>query len=212
MRHRCCIHLGQEDPMKTLVLLGSVGAVVALAAPASARDKTVQRRPQHDVAVSTTRTTAAEGRDVAESRADYRRRFEGKRWTLAPLVGYASSGLGVGVGGRFGYTFETPIYLGGNFVYQTGADIPRAHSFYPSVEVGYDLGVETVLLRPYAGLGPYFRAGDVPASSTGLIYPGFTLHWLIPSTPAFLGADTRMLLPFEGNAALAVMATGGVNL
>jgi hypothetical protein len=211
--------------MKTTLSLSLAVVVLAFAGSASAREKTKKTTStvvtDDGTRVSTTRTTSATTdpeypyyrRDVVESRADYRRRIEGKHWTLAPMVGYGSNGLGVGVGGRLGYTFATPIYIGGNFVYHAGADTtPRIHAYYPSAEFGYDFGVDTVLLRPYGGVGVLFRGGDVPTTNTGLVYPGFTFHWLIPRSPAFLGADARVLLPFDGGAALAVMGTVGANL
>ena len=208
--------------MKTTTLLLSLtvfALVFATAASAEEKSrtkkKTVDRRG-HTV-VSTTRTTAATyepyyRRDVVESRAEERRRVEGRHLTLEPMVGAGTNGLGFGVGGRLGYTFTTPVYVGGNFVYHTGEGVPRTHAYYPSAEVGYDIGIDDILLRPYGGVGALFRGGDVPSTSTGVVYPGLTFHWLIPRSPAFLGADARVLLPFEGSAAFAMMGTAGANL
>ena len=205
--------------MKTAILLGlTLGtmtlATVTMGAERTRTKKTVVVRRN---AVSTTHTTAATydpyyRRDVVESRADERRLYEGRHWTLAPMVGAGTNGLGLGVGGRFGYTFATPLYVGGNFVYHAGSETPRAYAYYPSAEIGYDIGVGDVLLRPYGGAGAMFRGGDVPSSSTGLVYPGFTVHWLVPRTAAFIGADGRVLFPFDSAPALAVMGTVGANL
>jgi hypothetical protein len=207
--------------MKTAILLSLTIGALAVAATASAEEKTTRTkkttvRRDHAV-VSTTRTTAASydpyyRRDVVESRAEERRRIEGKHLTLEPMIGAASNGFGLGFGGRVGYTFDTPVYVGGNFVYHVGSDTPRAYAYYPSGEVGYDFGIDDVVLRPYGGIGVLFRGGDVASTSTGLVYPGFTFHWLVPRSPAFIGADARVLLPFEGTAAFAMMGTAGANL
>jgi hypothetical protein len=163
---------------------------------------------------STTTTTAANydsRRDVVESRAEDRREVRGDRWTVAPQVGAATGGYGFGVGARVGYTFHTPIYVGGNFMYHTSGDVPGSErAFYPSAEVGYDIGMGPVLFRPYVGAGALMRDA---ASTSGLVYPGATIAYLIKDTPAFVGADGRVLLPTADNAnnAIAISGTAGVN-
>src|SRR6185369_7487167 len=132
---------------------------------------------------STTRTTAAvttPRHDVVENRAEERREVEGDRWTIAPMIGGATNGLGFGMGARLGYTFATPVYLGANYMYHTGSDDnARTYAHYPSGEIGYDAGVGPVLIRPYGGAGVLFRGGNGASTNTGLVYPGLTVHVLI---------------------------------
>jgi hypothetical protein len=219
--------------MRCVIYMGLAACVLAFAAPASAHDDNVRgtkrvrvndnKDNDADRAVSTTRTTSFDvggpndpsvRRDVVESRAEERREVEGKRLTLAPMIGYGTNGLGLGVGGRLGYTFRTPVYLGANYMYHTGVD-NTAYVHYPSGELGYDIGVGPVLLRPYAGLGAMFAGrrndGVRDTLTTGVAYPGLTAHYLIPKSPAFVGADGRVLIPFEGSAALGVSGTAGLN-
>jgi len=202
--------------MKTSLLLGASVLSLAFASTALAETRTVKvtnKDRDPDRAVSTTHTTSAvttDRRDVVESSAEERREVEGDHWTVAPLVGAATNGYGVGIGARVGYTFATPVYLGANFMYQTGSDDSRSSaSYYPSAEIGYDIGVGDVLLRPYGGVGALLRNGG--GNDTALLYPGFTMHYLIPRSPAFVGADARVLLPVQGAAAFSAEGTTGVN-
>ena len=69
-----------------------------------------------DLAVGTTRTTGAarpgERTDVIESRPEERRKVDNDRFTLAPMFGYGSRDLNLGVGARAGYTFRNvPVYV-----------------------------------------------------------------------------------------------------
>ena len=214
--------------MRIGILLSCGALALAVAAPAMADEvirpkktkttrttKAENKDRDADVAVSTTRTTSAvndprSGRDVVESRAEDRREEEGRRFTLAPMLGYGTNDLGVGVGARVGYTFETPVYLGGNFMYHAGENGIR-NAYYPSAELGYDIGAGPVLFRPYAGAGALFRNTVTRDTSTGLVYPGLTVHYLIPRSPAFVGGDARVLVPFEGTAAVAMTASTGLN-
>ncbi len=212
--------------MRIGILSSCAVLVVAISAPAPAHETVTARTTNTktkvdnkdrdaDVAVSTTRTTSAvhdprDRRDVVESRAEERREVEGRHFTLAPMVGYGSNDLGVGFGARVGYTFATPVYLGGNFMYHAGESGIR-NAYYPSAELGYDIGAGPVLFRPYVGGGALFRNTTTRDTSTGLLYPGLTVHYLIARSPAFVGGDARVLVPFEGSAALAVNATTGLN-
>ena len=163
---------------------------------------------------STTTTTAANydtRRDVVESRAEDVRERRGDRWSVAPQVGAATGGYGFGVGARVGYTFRTPIYVGANFMYHQGGDVPGSErALYPSAEVGYDIGVGPVLIRPYVGAGLLVRDA---ATNTGLVYPGATIAYYIGDTPLYVGADGRVLLPTgdDANRAVAISGTAGVN-
>src|SRR5690349_15610642 len=132
--------------MKTLVCMQALALGIVLAAPAMADDTRVgthRREHQRDVTVSTTHTTAAvttPREDVVETRTVDRGDVVGDRWTIAPMLGAATNGLGLGVGARVGYTFRTPVYLGANYMYHTGSDDNgRTYAHYPSAELGYEV-------------------------------------------------------------------------
>jgi hypothetical protein len=190
-----------------------------------------------DTSVGTTKTTSAEPqparRDVAESRAEEVREIEGKRWSVAPLLGYGTADLKFGLGARGGYTFETPIYVGGTFLYHfgnssvtspTGTSVVEADRrfYYPAAEVGYDFGFGPLLVRPYGALGVLFIRSELTANgiTSGtttdkqlMIYPGITAQYILPRSPLFLGADMRVLLPLEGeNASFSMFATAGITM
>ncbi|HEY8076947.1 MAG TPA: hypothetical protein VIF62_22625 [Labilithrix sp.] len=192
--------------MKTKLLLVAL-PLAALPMSARADDATTK----HDrVAVSTTHTTSASRWNgaSADDDADMRREVLNKHFTLAPELGWASNGFGAAVGGRVGYTFDVPVYVGASFVYQTGERSTSA-TWYPSGELGYDLGVANVLIRPYGGAGALVRQGG--QASTGLVYPGVTAQWLIPRSYAFLGGDARLLIPLDDVPAVSLMGTAGLN-
>jgi hypothetical protein len=183
-----------------------------------------------DVSVGKTRTTSAEPRDVVESRAEETREIEGRRWSVAPLLGYGTNDFKLGIGARAGYTFKTPVYVGGTFLYHFGADnilvgpgITEASSrlYYPAAEVGYDIGIGPVLVRPYGGAGFLFTrtsitTNGVSASDTKsslMIYPGATAQFIFPRSPVFVGGDMRLLLPIENEgASFSLFATAGVTM
>lgn len=187
-----------------------------------------------DMAVSKTKTTSAEQppqRDVVESRAEEVRNVEGKRWSAAPLLGYGTADLKFGVGARAGYTFETPVYVGGTFLYHFGNSSNAANPngvidtdrrfYYPAVEAGYDIGIGPVLVRPYGGVGVLFvrtelTSNGVSSSATDkqlMIYPGATAQYIFPRSPIYVGADMRVLLPLEGeSAAFSLFGTAGVTM
>jgi len=197
-----------------------------------AGQKAVNKDEDLDVAVGQAATTAADPnrRDVIESSAEARREGEGRRVTAAPLVGYGFNDLGFGIGGRVGYTFDKPVYLGATFMYHAGKDgvveAPGVTSssstfMYPGVEAGYDIGIGPVLLRPYAGAG--LLIGRISQTVTGnedtrtesafMVYPGLNAHYIIGRTPIFVGGDTRLLLPFENQSpSLSLLGTAGLHL
>jgi hypothetical protein len=197
-----------------------------------AGQKAVNKDEDLDLAVGRTATTAAEPgrRDVIESSAEARREGEGRRVTAAPLVGYGFNDLGFGIGGRVGYTFPTPLYLGATFMYHAGKDgiveapgvVASSSSFmYPGIEAGYDIGIGPVLVRPYAGAG--LLIGRISQTVAGnestrtetafMVYPGVNVHYIIGQTPIFVGGDTRLLLPFENQGpSLTLLGTAGLHL
>lgn len=200
---------------------------------ASEKGKKVEHKDSDlDTTVGEATTTAAEQppRDVAEGRAEEKHLVLGNRWSAAPLVGYGTGDMKVGLGARAGYTFDTPIYVGGTFLYHFGTgSVANAGGlstsertfYYPAVEAGYDLAVGPVLVRPYGGLGVLFAkttltAGGAEASATDkqlMVYPGVTGQYLIPHSAVFVGADARVLLPVEGeNASFSLFATAGLSM
>jgi hypothetical protein len=194
--------------------------------------KTLQQKDEDlDMAIGEATTTAAEKRDVVESRAERRREVEGKRWNVAPLFGYATNDLNVGMGARGGYTFETPVYVGGTFLYHFGADTvavaPGVRTetstsfYYPGIEAGYDIGIGPVLVRPYGGAALLFgrtstTINAISGSDTStslMLYPGVTAQYIFPDSPVFVGGDTRVLLPLENvKPAFSLLATAGLTL
>lgn len=187
-----------------------------------------------DIAVGRATITSADPRrrDVIESVPEERRKVEGKPITAAPLLGWGTAGMGLGVGARAGVTFETPVYVGGALVYHNGTTeqgsapgLPDVHRryVYGTVEGGYDVGIGPVLVRPYLGAGVLFRRAQVDATETTntssatdaafLLYPGATVEYFFPGAPVFVGGDARVLLPFALEpASLTLFATAGVSL
>lgn len=140
--------------------------------------------------------------------------------SVAPVVGFATNNLGLGVGLRAGYTLPMRVYLGATFVYQHGSSFGpvRAYAFYPGAEVGYDASLGPVVLKPYLG------AGLLVAKVTGLsglgagaaggesfaLWPGVAATYEIPKSPAFVGADARLLIATRGgDPSLGLFLTGG---
>jgi len=188
-----------------------------------------------DVRVGKARTTSATSEpqrpDVIESRAEERREAQGRPWNVAPLFGYGTNNYNVGVGARAGYTFVTPIYVGGTFMYYFGGDgdgigangvtESRESFYYPAAEVGYDIGIGSVLVRPYGGAGVIFertsttRLGSTASDTDAapLLYPGVTGQYMFPRSRFFVGGDTRVLIPLEkAGASFQLLATAGLSL
>lgn len=188
-----------------------------------------------DMSVGQTRTTSAEQPprpDVIESRAEEVRQVEGKRWSVAPLIGYGTADLKFGLGARAGYTFEgPPVYVGGTFLYHFGNSTNAANGlgvrdadrrfYYPAVEAGYDIGIGPLLVRPYGGFGVLFARttltsngiSDTSTDKQLMIYPGATAEYIFPRSPLYVGGDMRVLLPLEGeSAAFSLFATAGLTM
>ncbi len=149
--------------------------------------------------------------------------------SVAPVLGYASATLKLGVGARAGYTFPNRLYVGGAFVYHLGTSDETTgrggkvessvHFFYTGAEVGYDVPVGPVVLRPYGGVGAIFATvslttggqsqGDTSASLA--VWPGFNVAYAIPRTPIFVGVDTKLILATKGaDPSFGLFATGGM--
>lgn len=130
---------------------------------------------------------------------------ESKPISVAPIVGYGTNHLNLGVGVRAGYTLPQHFYLGGTFVYHFGesaGDLASVHLFYPAGEVGYDVHMENVTIRPYAGAGLLVAQATVlkqTATETAFgFYPGLNANYEVPRSPVFVGADIRLLFNSKG--------------
>jgi hypothetical protein len=182
--------------------------------------------------------TAANPVDEEESGAT-------KPFSLAALAGFGFSerpdSQGIGFGARAGYITPTGIYLGGTAVYHLGGrtekvEVPRddpfrplavdsnqAKAFYAGGEIGLNLSVGPLVIRPYAGLGFHLVSNEhreaavtgeiVKRSSTSTgayLSPGFTA--LYPLLGGFFaGLDTRYVItPFDSGArGVSLFATVG---
>lgn len=158
------------------------------------------------------------------------------RWFIAPLLGFASDNLTLGIGVRAGKTLDNHVYLGGTFVYQVGDSGSYSgtvvapgttvstsaswsyNGFYIGPEGGYDFDLKVVVVRPYLGLGLFDLTGSASAggvsgggSSTHfVVWPGCSVIWNVPNSNFFVGGDVRVItLP---DAALGVYAMGGIHL
>jgi hypothetical protein len=163
-----------------------------------------------------------DGQNVASSgstRTDFSGRpLDPRPASVGLLVGYATENLNLGLGIRAGYSLFERLYLGGAFMFHFGRSVGDAtvRVFYPSVEIGYDLHLALITLRPYVGAALTVVKGSVGQLSASeesfSVYPGLQLDFEIPSTPGFVGIDGRYLIPtgtdsFE--ASLGVFLTVG---
>jgi len=133
------------------------------------------------------------------------------RWFIAPLLGFASDGLTLGIGVRGGKTLDNHLYLGGTFIFQTGEYSVSA--FYLGPEAGYDFDLSYVVVRPYVGLGLFSASGGGAfagdSSSRFVIWPGCAVIWNVPNSNYFIGGDARLIsLP---EVAFALYAMGGIH-
>lgn len=154
------------------------------------------------------------------------------RWFIAPMLGYLSDYLDLGIGVRGGKTLDNHIYIGGTFIYQvgesgggtvaTGLGTTTNYSwsssgFYLGPEAGYDFDLHYVVLRPYAGLGIFNWSssasgpgGGASGSSTRfVVWPGASVIWNVPNSNFFLGGDLR-LVSVPGTA-VGFYAMGGMH-
>jgi outer membrane protein with beta-barrel domain len=153
----------------------------------------------------------------------------GKAISVAPLLGFGTNHLNFGFGARAGYTLPAKVYLGVTFMYHLGVSESyglfgqtnevSTKVFYPAGEVGYDLRVGPVTIRPYAGVGVVFLASSVTignqsashSESSLALYPAVTAQFNIPHSDFFVGGDARLLiLTRGGDPSLGLFATGGM--
>lgn len=151
------------------------------------------------------------------------------RFSVAPLLGFGTDHLELGVGVRAGKTaFVEHLWVGGTAVYHAGQSTSGAVNgvryeasssvFYVGPEVGYDIELGPVILRPYGGVGlaamsASATTGGVSASDTVtklVLWPGATVLYGVPASRFFVGGDTR-LLTIPGGPAFGLYALGGMS-
>jgi hypothetical protein len=114
---------------------------------------------------------------------------------------------GAGIGLRGGYTLPMKVYIGAAFVYHLGgskdADQIKytGSTLYLGPEVGYDLELGPIIVRPYVGLGYGSVKAKAEAGGTTLLdrseggfaaWPGVMARY--PVDAFFVGADARYAL------------------
>jgi hypothetical protein len=168
--------------------------------------------------------------DAAEATAPDPDANDPRPISVAPVLGYATENLRLGVGIRAGYTLENRVYVGGAFVYHFGRSEEAEglggkletsiHFFYPGIEAGYDARLGPVVVRPYGGVGAIFasvssKAGGQEKSDTSssfAFWPGCTVTYAIPKTSGFYaGGDMKVVIATEGgDPSFGMFATGGM--
>jgi hypothetical protein len=144
--------------------------------------------------------------------------------SAALLLGYAFNDVRLGLGARVGYTLPMKLYLGASFIYHFGStptetvggtSFPVSVSlFYLGPEVGYDIVVGPVVVRPYLGLG-YARANAEATNGAATISksPDNFAVWpavagLYPFTSHFsAGLDARAFLVTGGYSTFILSLT-----
>jgi len=149
--------------------------------------------------------------------------------SVAPVLGYATANLKLGVGVRGGYTLANRVYIGGTFVFHLGTSESgegpagtvesSARFLYTGAEGGYDIPVGPVVIRPYAGVGLILGMVSVKAggesnsdtSSSLAFWPGCTVTYAIPRSSFYVGGDTKIVIATKGgDPSFGMFATGGM--
>ena len=154
-------------------------------------------------------------------------------WSLAGLIGFGFENYNAfGIGGRFGYTLPSHVYLGGTFIDYPGVATYYGNAFSTGFEGGYEIEAGPVLVRPYGGIGfidvaygtgvcyypngvPYTCNGNQASNIFFAFWAGGTVlfplgegkHWIV-------GGDLRFMitsLNYGGTSAFGInfMGTGG---
>lgn len=217
---------------QTLTTLAMLTAV-ALPAAAQAQQKTTTKPAEKDKDTETLKINTAPGgqnasTDVADLSTRNRRDFVADPTGLsagATLGLGTQETYGFGVGAKIGYTLPSRVYLGalgnyhiGNQTEALGTTISN-RTWYLGPEVGYDIGVSRVLVRPALGLGLAFRNQSVNGtgvSNTGhqldtrlYFAPGASI--IVPMGNFFVGGDARVMFTNE-ETNVAAYAVGGAHL
>ncbi|HEY1691995.1 MAG TPA: hypothetical protein VGG39_07525 [Polyangiaceae bacterium] len=186
-----------------------------------------QPAPVASATVSTSASSSSSSADTGVSSSSSMNSSFDTRFFLAPMLGYLSQDLNLGIGLRAGKTLENHIYIGGTFIYQfgesTGGTVnginysASSSGFYVGPEGGYDFDLRPVVLRPYVGLGLFSWTGSssaagISASASGsrfVVWPGVTVLWSVPNSSFFIGGDARIVsVP---GAAFGLYALGGMH-
>ena len=155
--------------------------------------------------------------------------LDDSRFSLAPVAGFATQNLDLGVGVRAGAApfIVKRLWVGGSFTFHAGhtttgevngAGFERsANGYYVGPEVGYDVELGPVLVRPYAGIGlggftAFQTNAGVSKSNTDtrvVVWPGITALYGFPRTRFFAGGDSRVVT-VPGGPAFAAYGIGGM--
>jgi hypothetical protein len=182
--------------------------------------------------VSTTQITFAPAPMETAEHRPVEKNPVANRATIEPEIGYGTNAFNLGIGGRIGYTFEIPIYVGGTFMWYNGdtqtttgaggvTQSRQRNYWYPGGELGFDIGNKSFMVRPYVGgAALYDRShidvnGVASATTTAaqfMFYPGLTARYNVAEGPFYVGADTRLLVPVDhGPASYQAFGVLGVS-
>jgi hypothetical protein len=149
---------------------------------------------------------------------------EDRRASVAVLLGFGVdltsddlNPFGFGFGATGGYTFDSGVYLGGQFLYFVGDSEETVGGEVSEnivtlgMEAGYTLRFDPVIVRPTMQMGVAFinnEPSDVDFSSV-YFAPGATV--IYPIKQFFVGGDARLwLVTGDTRTALSLLATGGI--
>lgn len=150
------------------------------------------------------------------------------RLAIDGMVGVADSDLGPGVGVRASLPVVNRLRLGGTVVDHFGHSFTRqvngvsadgsTAALYLGPEVGWDVPLGAVLVRPYAGIGAAFLSSTVisgvrstDSETRAIVWPGASIEWVVPRTAFAIGGDLR-LVTIPGGPALSAFLTAGARL
>jgi hypothetical protein len=166
---------------------------------------------------------------------------DGRHLSLGLLIGYGfehdgtfgSNPYGLGFGLRGGYTLDFGLYVGGTFSYflgtsdegnsgggsgTTGGAIEQSSNYMQILaEVGYDIWISKLVIRPYMGMGVGMAFLD--STGTAALYaspvssfsfaPGASIFYNIDSV--FIGGDVRFnIMGGNGVTGTVLSAFGGM--
>lgn len=179
---------------KTFVAISTLAATLFAASLACADEpaKPPPAKPQPQSATSDKAASEPQGPE---------HKTVGKTQVQA-LGGLTTGGVGLGAGLRVGYTVPQKVYLGAalkaNIDGATdGNTVVTVLFLRPMAEIGYDVSLGPVVIRPYAGVGAAIvrvdaTDGDKSVAATEGTFAGavgVSLLGEIPKTPMFVGAD-----------------------
>jgi len=187
------------------------------------------REPERRVAPSSPSLPSSTAKDAPSAEPDEESQTP-KPISVAPVLGYATANLKLGVGARGGYTLGNRVYIGGTFVFHLGTSEESASPagnlessarfLYTGAEGGYDIPVGPVVIRPYAGVGVIvamvsLKAGGESNSDTSTslaFWPGCTVTYAIPRSSFYVGGDTKVVIATKGgDPSFGMFATGGMH-